>query len=129
MAAAKRIINIYTVRPADRRPAQDVSFEEKMKLVLETDKHLRDEENIIKTTRTRYTDILRRQTLATSEGTLIYEERPYTNFTMNPTARKGTETNQGRSPQIPKEGRGSAERYRGYHQVQGIGGTYGRGDY
>ncbi len=78
-----------------KKPAQDVSFEEKMKLVLETDKHLRDEENKIKSTRLFYTDVLRRQTLATSEGTLIYEERPYTNFYMLPTAREGTDTNQG----------------------------------
>jgi TldD protein len=78
-----------------KKPAQDVSFEEKMKIVLETDKHLRDEDNKIKSTRLFYTDVLRRQTLATSEGTLIYEERPYTNFYMLPTARKGTDTNQG----------------------------------
>ncbi|MGC9780164.1 MAG: TldD/PmbA family protein [Candidatus Heimdallarchaeota archaeon] len=78
-----------------KKPAQDVSFEEKMKLVLDADSMLRDEENKIKSTRTIYIDLLRRQTLATLEGTLIYEERPYTNFYMVPTARKGTETNQG----------------------------------
>ncbi len=78
-----------------KKPAQDVSFEEKMKLVLDSDSLLRDEENKIKSTRSIYVDVLRRQTLATSEGTLIYEERPYTNFYMVPTARKGTDTNQG----------------------------------
>jgi len=78
-----------------KKPAQDVSFEEKMKMVLDTDKLLRDEENKIKSTRSIYTDVIRRQTLATSEGTLIYEERPYTNFYLIPTARKGTDTNQG----------------------------------
>lgn len=88
-------INKDKVIIKQKKPIQDVSFEEKMKLVLETDKHLRDDENKIKSTRSFYVDILRRQTLATSEGSLIYEERPYTNFYMSPTARKGTETNQG----------------------------------
>ncbi|MHA1212061.1 MAG: TldD/PmbA family protein [Candidatus Heimdallarchaeota archaeon] len=80
---------------SQKKPCQDVSFEEKMKLVLETDKLLKDKEEKIKSTQVYYFDILRRQTLATSEGTLIYEERPYTFLYMRPTARKGTDTNQG----------------------------------
>ncbi|MBD3190867.1 MAG: hypothetical protein GF308_09500 [Candidatus Heimdallarchaeota archaeon] len=78
-----------------KKPAQDISFEEKVKLALQADKLLRDEENIIKSTIVQYRDILRRQTVATSEGTLIYEERPYIFLYMAPTAKEGTETNQG----------------------------------
>ncbi|NHK31954.1 MAG: TldD/PmbA family protein [Asgard group archaeon] len=78
-----------------KKPVQDISFEEKMKLVLNTDKLLKDEENKIKSTRTIYFDILRRQIVATSEGTLIYEERPYTALYMIPTAKEGTESNEG----------------------------------
>ncbi|MBN1330638.1 MAG: TldD/PmbA family protein [Candidatus Heimdallarchaeota archaeon] len=80
---------------SQKKPSQDISFEDKMKLILDVDKLLRDEENKIKSTRTLYYDVLRRQTLATSEGSLIYEERPYTVLFLSPTAKKGTETNQG----------------------------------
>ncbi|MFW9921657.1 MAG: TldD/PmbA family protein [Candidatus Thorarchaeota archaeon] len=77
-----------------KKASQNVSFEEKMKLVLDIDKNLLDEDNKIKSTKTIYIDVLRRQTVATSDGTLIYEERPYTFLFMVPTAKKGTETNQ-----------------------------------
>jgi TldD protein len=78
-----------------KTPAQDVSFEEKVNLALKVDKLLQDDDKIIKSTIVRYQDVLRRQTIATSEGTLIYEERPYTFLSMTPTAKEGTETNQG----------------------------------
>ncbi len=78
-----------------KKAAQDISFEEKMKLVLQIDKMLLDEDNKIKSTRTLYFDILRRQTVATSEGTLVHEERPYTGLLMFPTAKEGTESNEG----------------------------------
>ncbi|HUU76838.1 MAG TPA: TldD/PmbA family protein [candidate division Zixibacteria bacterium] len=76
-----------------KKKSQDISFEEKMNLVLTVDKSLKDEENKIKATRLMYFDSLRRQTIATSEGTMIYEERPYTFLYMIPTAKKGTDTN------------------------------------
>ena len=82
-----------TVKIKQKKVAQDISFEEKMALVLETNKLLKDEELVIKTARTYYYDILRRQTIATSEGTLVHEERPYTVLYMQPTAKKGTDTN------------------------------------
>ncbi|MHA1737452.1 MAG: TldD/PmbA family protein [Candidatus Heimdallarchaeota archaeon] len=78
-----------------KNPSQEISFEEKMKLVLNIDKKLRDEEEKIKATMVLYRDVLRRQTFANSEGTLIHEERPYTFLYMAPTAKKGTDTNQG----------------------------------
>jgi TldD protein len=78
-----------------KKKAQDISFEEKMQLVLSTDKLLKDEENKIKSTRTFYFDILRRQTVATSEGTLVHEVRPYTSLFMIPTAKEGSESNEG----------------------------------
>ncbi|NHJ47131.1 MAG: TldD/PmbA family protein [Asgard group archaeon] len=78
-----------------KKKAQDISFEEKMKLVLNTDKLLKDDDNKIKSSRTYYFDILRRQTVATSEGTLVHEERPYTILYMIPTAKEGTESNEG----------------------------------
>ncbi|NHJ85241.1 MAG: TldD/PmbA family protein [Asgard group archaeon] len=80
---------------SQKKPAQEVSFEEKMKLALDSDKLIKDEENKIKSTKTYYIDTLRRQTFANSEGTLIYEERPYTFMYLMPTAKEGTETNQG----------------------------------
>ena len=78
-----------------KKPSQEISFEEKMKLVLDIDKKLKDEEQKIKATLVLYRDVLRRQTFTNSEGTLIYEERPYTFLYMAPTAKKGTDTNQG----------------------------------
>jgi len=93
MAEVKPIKDKVTIK--QKKPAQDVSFEEKMKLLLEVDKELKDPEKKIKSARSYYFDVLRRQTLATSEGTLIYEERPYTYLYVLPTAKKGTDTNQG----------------------------------
>lgn len=84
-----------SVKITQKKPSQDIPFEDKMNLILETDKILKDEENKIKSTRTYYFDILRRQILATSEGMEISEERPYTVLFVIPTAKKGTETNQG----------------------------------
>jgi len=99
---AKSDITLAEVKPikdkvviSQKKPAQDVSFEEKMKLLLEVDKELKDKDKKIKSARSYYFDVLRRQTLATSEGTLIYEERPYTYLYVIPTAKKGTDTNQG----------------------------------
>ncbi|MHA1462663.1 MAG: PmbA/TldA family metallopeptidase, partial [Candidatus Heimdallarchaeota archaeon] len=93
---SKSDIELAEVKPiqakeiiSQKKPSQDIAFEEKMKLVLNIDKYLRDTENKIKATRTRYVDFLRRQTIATSEGTLIYEERPYTYLAMTPTAKEG----------------------------------------
>jgi len=101
---SKSTIELAEVKPiqdkitiSQKKSSQDIPFEEKMKLVLTVDKHLRDEENKIKATRTNYVDFLRRQTVATSEGTLIHEERPYTYMAMTPTAKKGTDTNQARA--------------------------------
>lgn len=99
---SKSDITLAEVKPikdkvviGQKKKAQDVPFEEKMKLVLKIDKKLKDEENKIKATRVMYIDTLRRQTVASSEGTIITEERPYTFMYMIPTAKKGTETNQG----------------------------------
>lgn len=99
---SKSKIELAKVKPVkdkvvikQKKNAQEVSFEEKMNLVLSIDKMLKDEEEKIKATEVRYIDWLRRQTIATSEGTLVYEERPYTFLYMLPTAKKGTDTNQG----------------------------------
>ncbi len=98
---SKSTIELAEVKPirdkiiiSQKKPSQDIAFEDKMKLVLTIDKHMLDKDNKIKATRTRYVDFLRRQTIATSEGTQIYEERPYTYLAMTPTAKEGTDTNQ-----------------------------------
>ena len=97
---SKQDITLAEVKPIkdkviidQKKKAQDISFEEKMDLVLSVDKSLKDEENKIKSTRVMYFDSLRGQTIATSEGTRIYEERPYVYLMMLPTAKKGTDTN------------------------------------
>lgn len=106
---SKSIVKMAEVKPVkdkvivnQKKQSQDIAFEDKMKLVLEVDKHLRDDDDKIKTTKVRYFDALRRQTVATSEGTLVYEVRPYTFLYMNPTAKKGTDTNSssGRAGQV-----------------------------
>jgi TldD protein len=101
---SNKVIELASVKPVqdeviikqDKR-SQDIPFEEKMELALDADKHLQDKEEVIKSTTVRYQDILRRQTIATSEGTLLYEARPYTFLAMSATAKEGVQTNQSSS--------------------------------
>ncbi len=77
-----------------KRKIEDVGFDEKINMTLEADKAQEDEK--IKSRTTVYREVLRRMTLATSEGTKIDYNVPYVMMYSLSVAREGNDTIEGR---------------------------------